>query len=544
MLDSSPEKLNEESATSVSGSHHAPMLPDWLAYFYQPILPYLKKIKINRSGPRGYNPKDILLPEGFVAEVVATGFHAPVHCTFDDQGYCYVSESGHKIDSKPRILKVNTQTGEYTVFFELPEARWIKGGAFTGACWHNGYLYFMNTDTLSRITPDGEVEDLVTDLPGKGDHQANHPIIAPDGKIYFGQGCATNCGVVGADNFAFEWLPKFPDFCDVPAQDITLMGWNYEYQNVLGDIRDTVESGAYVPFGTKTHPGQIIKGNTKCTGSILRCNLDGSELEVVAWGLRNPYGVALHPDGRLFATEHGMDERGRRYVVNDPDDFYEIRQGAWYGWPDFASGIRLDDPYWGEGGHGREPVLAQHPDPNPPKPLASFETHAAANGFDFCRDASFGFEGDAFVACFGDLAPLTTLKKATVPIGFKVVRVDMKQQRIVDFAVNRIVGPASKLPHDGFERPSHCQFGPDGALYVVDFGIIHIAPESGGIRIQKETGTLWRIRRTQEPRGEEPPHPTVIPLYTIQALGILGAIIGLIAALGLLISRLRRFNRD
>src|ERR1044071_1217120 len=89
----------------------APMIPDWLSYLSQPILPYLKKIKIHREGPRRYDPSDILLPEGYVAEVVASGFNAPVHCCFDEQGYCYVVESGHKIDAVPRILKVNTQTG-------------------------------------------------------------------------------------------------------------------------------------------------------------------------------------------------------------------------------------------------------------------------------------------------------------------------------------------------------------------------------------------------------------------------------------------------
>ena len=84
-----------------------PMIPDWLSYLYQPILPLLKKIKIRREGPRGYNPKDILLPQGYVAEVVASGFNTPVHCCFDEEGYCYVVESGHKIDAAPRILKVD-----------------------------------------------------------------------------------------------------------------------------------------------------------------------------------------------------------------------------------------------------------------------------------------------------------------------------------------------------------------------------------------------------------------------------------------------------
>lgn len=503
-------------------------LPDYLAYLYQPILPFLKKFKIRREGERHPNSEDILLPNGYLAEVVATGLNAPTHCAFDDRGICYVAETGHKIDTPPRIIKIDVSTGHREVFFEVPADRWVKAGALTGICWKDGYLYYTNTDTLSRIGPDGRSEDILTGLPGRGDHQTNHPLIGPDGKIYFGQGCATNCGVVGADNFAFEWLDKNPDFCDVPAQDIELAGINYETQNVLGNISETVKTGAYVPFGTETKPGQVIKGNVKCSGSILRCNPDGSDLEVVAWGLRNPFGLAFHPNGRLYATEHGMDERGRRYVINDPDDFYEIQQGAWYGWPDFASGIRLDDPSWGPGGQGREPVLSKHPDPNPPKPLTSFRTHEAANGFDFCHDPHFGFEGEAFIALFGDLAPITTLSRATVPAGFKVVRLDLKSGQIYDFATNRFQGPASKLPHDGFERPSHCQFGPDGALYVVDFGIIHIAPEAGGIRQQVGSGTLWRIRRRGGAHGALPPKPKDIPVYPLQLLAGVLALSGLV----------------
>jgi glucose/arabinose dehydrogenase len=455
-----------------------------------------------------------------------------------------VVESGHKIDAVPRILKVDPQTGDWEPFFTLPEDKWIKGAAVTGACWHKGYLYLMNTDTLMRVRPDGKAEEILTGLAGRGDHQSNHPIIGPDEKIYFGQGCATNGGVVGADNFGFEWLPKFPDVCDVPAKDIMLVGKNYKARNVLGDIRDIVETGAYVPFGTTTSPGQVIKGNVKCNGSILRCDLDGSDLEVVAWGLRNPYGLAFTEDGQLFATEHGMDERGARYIVDDPDDFYEIQEGEWYGWPDFASGIRLDDPYWGEGGHGREPVLAEFPNSNPLKPFTSFQTHVASNGFDFCRNPEFGFEGDAFVACFGDLAPITTITKAVTPAGFKVVRVDMKTREIYDFAINKITGPASKLFHGGFERPSHCQFGPDGNLYIVDFGVIHIAPERGAIRQQMDTGTLWRIRRVSRPQGLTPPKPTTVPVYFLQGLALLVGAVGIGIISTRLVKKLRSSKRN
>jgi len=414
---------------------------------------------------------------------------------------------------------VDVRTGNYSVFYEFPESRWHKTGAVTGVCWHQGVLYVMNTDTLSRIHSDGTIEDIVTGLPGLGDHQANYPRVGPDGKIYFGVGSATNCGIVGTDNFAYEWLPKHPEFHDIPGADIRLVGTNFPYQNVLGNIIETVQSGAYSPFGVPTTEGQVVPGNVKCSGSILRCNPDGSDLEIVAWGLRNPYGTAFHPDGRLFATEHGMDERGRRFIFGDPDDLYEIQAGEWYGWPDFASGIRLDDEHWGKGGQGRQPVLAEFPNPEPKMPVASFKTHSGANGIDFSHSEEFGFVGHAFVALFGDIAPLTTVRYGASPAGFKVVRCDPATGQVFDFAVNRIAGPASLLPHHGFERPSHCEFGPDGGLYVVDYGDIDLAPEKGGIRMREGTGVLWRISRTKDTAQEMlPSKPLVLPVYLIRYL--------------------------
>jgi glucose/arabinose dehydrogenase len=506
-------------------------LPDLLAYLYTPILPLLKRIPIRLRRKKNIHPdgRDVLVPPGYVAEMVATGFNAPDHCTFDDQGNCYVIESGHKITLPPRILKVDVRTGDFSTFYQFPESRWHLTGAVTGACWHEGWLYVMNTDTLSRIDAEGNIEDIVTGLPGLGDHQANYPVVGPDGKIYFCVGSVTNGGVVGADNAAYEWLSDHPDVHDVPGADVRLAGRNFQYRNVLGSLTETVESGAYLPFGTPSTPGQVIPGNVKCNGSVLRCNPDGSGLELVAWGLRNPYGLAFHPDGRLYSTEHGMDERGMRFILGDPDDFYEIRQGEWYGWPDFASGIRMDDPRWGEAGQGREPVLAEFPNPDPPKPVTSFETHAAANGMDFSRSEEFGFQGQAFVALFGDLAPLTTLRYSAAPAGFKVVRVDPSDGAIYDFAVNRINGPASISFHKGFERPSHCCFGPDGVLYVADFGRIEIAPEKGSIRMVESSGTLWRIRRVGEAHGELPAESKAVPVYLIRGLVYLFTVVGIVA---------------
>lgn len=73
-------------------------------------------------------------------------------------------------------------------------------------------------------------------------------------------------------------------------------------------------------------------------------NADGSGLEVYAWGLRSPFGVMWGPDGTLYATENGFDVRGSRPIANDEEDICIIRQGAWYGWPDYAMGVAVTDP--------------------------------------------------------------------------------------------------------------------------------------------------------------------------------------------------------
>lgn len=534
-------------------------LPRALAWLSKPLMPLIERygMKVPRRGPRGFATADILLPAGYRAEVVATGLSAPVMTTFGPDGAAYVVESGHKVDDPPGIRRIDIGRAELTDVQESRGAQqahrddlarlhtftgidWVETGAVTGAIFVGGALIVTNTDRLVRIDPDGTTTTIVDGLPGRGDHQTNHPLLGPDGKVYFGVGSATNSGIVGSDNAAYGWLKDNPDVHDVPARDVVLAGRNYDDRDVLGDLKKKVRTGAFVPFGTETTAGQVVTGNVKASGAVLRCDPDGTNLEVVAWGLRNPYGLAFAPDGRLFATEHGMDNRSQRHVVGDFDDLYLIEEGRWYGWPDFASGIRLDDPRWGEGGQGREPVLAEFPEAEPPMPVVSFPPHAAANGIAISPGGSFGFDGQAFVAFFGDLAPITTPRLAT-PVGFKVVRVDLEQRSIVDFAVNRIQGPASKLPHDGFERPSHCAFGPDGALYVTDFGEIDIAPEKAGIRAQAGSGSLWRIRRdVSQPAGLEPARPTVVPLYAAQYAAWAALAAGAIAAVTLIVRRLFR----
>ena len=110
------------------------------------------------------------------------------------------------------------RSGDKEVFLELPKERWILSGALTGASWLDGHRYFKNTDTLSRVSrAGGPIEDIVTDLPGRGDHQANQPVVGPDGKLYWGQGRCSNLAVVGADDYAYDGWRAFPTSTMFPA---------------------------------------------------------------------------------------------------------------------------------------------------------------------------------------------------------------------------------------------------------------------------------------------------------------------------------------
>jgi len=286
-------------------------LPRALAWLSKPLMPLVERYgkKVPRRGPRGFAPADVLLPAGYRAEVIATGLSAPVMTTFGPDGAAYVVESGHKVDDPPGIRRVDVGGGKPTHLHTFAGTDWVETGAVTGAIFVGEALIVTNTDRVVRIDPDGTVTTIVDGLPGRGDHQTNHPLLGPDGKVYFGVGSATNSGIVGSDNAAYGWLKDNPETHDVPARDVVLAGRNYDDRDVLGDLKRTVRTGAFVSFGTETTPGQVIPGNVKASGAILRCDADGANLEVVAWGLRNPYGLAFAPDGRLFATEHGMDNR-------------------------------------------------------------------------------------------------------------------------------------------------------------------------------------------------------------------------------------------
>lgn len=449
------------------------------------------------TGKRTVDPADVALPAGYRIEAVATGFTFPTGVAFDADGMPHVVEAGYsygEVFTTPRLVRVNKDGSTADV------ARGGKNGPWTGVIHANGAFYVAEGGQLEggrilRISPDGKITALIENLPGQGDHHTNGPAIGPDGMIYFGQGTYTNSGVVGEDNLKFGWLKRFPKLHDIPCQDITLAGVNYKTANAPAtpDLPRT-PTGAFVPFGTPTSAGQVIKGQIPCSGAIMKIPAAGGKPQLVAWGFRNPFGLAFAPDGQLYVTENGYDDRGSRPVWGTPDVLWRVTAGTWYGWPDYSEGLRIDRELYKVPLKGiPQRLLAKHPN-TPPRPVAVLGVHASSNGLDFSRSSAFGHVGQAFIAEFGDQAPDTG--KSLHPVGFRVIRVDVTNGRIEDFAVNKGEknGPATKIGGGGLERPIAVRFDPSGnALYVVDFGIMLM--DKTGPKPQERTGVLWRITR-------------------------------------------------
>lgn len=408
--------------------------------------------------------------EVMTLERVAGGFDFPTSLTFDERGAMYVAESGLRFAGAPPGGRVwRLQDGERELIADGLRA------PLNGLTSFDGALYASeggHPGRISRLSHDGRRSETVLDgLPGPGNYQTNMTAFGPDGRLYFSQGAMTNTGVIGLDAYDLGWLRRLPHAHDLPGLEIELRGTPFETDDPVGDGGRAV-TGPFAPFGRAHEPGQRLAPALPCTSAVMRCRPDGSGLELVAWGLRNAFGLLFLPDGRLLACDQGADDRGSRPVGGAPDLLFEVREGAWYGWPDFIGGVPIgDDRYAPEDGSAPEPILANHHElPAPEQPLLRFDPHVAAVKMDVAPD------GRIVVALFGDEIPMTA------PSGPRAGRA----LAIVD----PLTWTMTEVAAPGVLRPIDVCFGPDDRLYVLDFG--HFEPGRGSLDATAGSGAVWR----------------------------------------------------
>lgn len=434
------------------------------------------------------NPRSLELPPGYRAEVVAKGFTYPTSIVVDRSGEIYVAESGYAYGPKEtdaRVLRVSPAG-------TIHEVAGGFNGPLNGLALRDGKLYLSHRGKITTFDLESEVrEDLVTGLPSLGDHQNNDLIFGSDGALYFGQGTATNAGVVGSDNFVYAWADRYPKFHDFPSRNFTLTGENYEALDLsTPEPSDKKSTGAFAPYGVNRQKGEVVQATIPASGVIHRLDLESKKMSIHADGLRNPYGLTMDAAGALYATNLGYDDRGSRAVKNSPDWVVKLKKGAWYGWPDYAGQLPLTEPLFNsERGINRRPLIVNPPPVEPP--LATLPPHYSPMKLAWAP-AQFPAKG-LFVAVFGDAQPLTENLKELVPTG--VVNVDPETGKYSWFVKNKDQ-PRAGRSGGGFKRLIDVKFGPDGkTLYLLDFGVIEftgMAPNA-----IPSSGVLWKISPTR-----------------------------------------------
>jgi glucose/arabinose dehydrogenase len=277
-----------------------------------------------------------------------------------------------------------------------------------------------------------------------------------------------------------------PELHDVPGRDVVLTGQNFQTPDLFG-MGSAAVTGSFKPYNVACEEDEKLKGNPRASGAVMRVAPDGGEFDLFAWGFRNPRGMGVHADGRIFCTDIGMEDRGSRPVVDGRSYMWQVIEGGWYGWPDYSGNIPVTDPDFQSENADQAQFLMKDQPPLAVSPVIALPKGTGIARFDFSRSLVFAGDAAAFVALMGD----PSSKDQT--LGSKVITVDTENGIVRNFMANHEPGPASLNHNGGLERPIDIKFDPTGeVMYVLDLGILDTT--SGEPRTLPGTGVLWRVK--------------------------------------------------
>ncbi len=352
-------------------------------------------------------PADPVLyaPEGFRVNVWADGLDRPRWLALTPEGDVLVTETRQN-----RIRRLADTDGDgaadaRSTFADAGNGLDIPFGMAFAETDAGPAFFLGNTDEVRRYPYTGGALDgrgsTIADLPGGGynQHWTRNVVLAPDGRHLF-------VSVGSASNADPEPLPR---------------------------------------------------------ASVQRLALDGSGMTTFAHGLRNPVGLAVHPQtGALYATVNERDRLGDGLV---PDYLTRVEEGAFYGWPYAYLAPGNLDPRLSEDGRSERPDLAAQT----VTPDVLFEAHSAALGLQF-YDAPEGapsafperYRGGAFVAFRGSW----NRSRGT---GYKLVFVPFEGDRpsvgYEDFLTGFLTDPSGPTT---WGRPVGVLILPDGSLLFTE----------------------------------------------------------------------------
>jgi glucose/arabinose dehydrogenase len=184
-------------------------------------------------------------------------------------------------------------------------------------------------------------------------------------------------------------------------------------------------------FGSGSTCNACVEHDAR-SAAVLSVKPDGTDLRVVARGLRNPYGLVVDRERhRILVSVNGRDDLGSARDPEPAEMVVQLRSGTHFGWPRCWPSARL--------------LVLVGACRGVAPPLAYLEPHSSADGMAF-------WHGDLYVAEWGQYL--------SHRFGRRVVRV-------------RLTGPMRSRVSvfaGGFDHPLALAVDPGGALLVADWG--------------------------------------------------------------------------
>lgn len=340
------------------------------------------------------------VPKGFTVNVYASALDAPRWLALTPSGDVLVTETRQ---NRIRLLRDTNGDG-------VADVRQIFASAENGLnipfgmTFAEGSFFLGNTDAVLRFPYKTGQQQLtgqgekIADLPGGGynQHWTRNVVVSPDGQKLY-------VSVGSETNVDEEPLPR---------------------------------------------------------ASVQVMNLDGSNQQTFADGLRNPIGLDFHPTtNELYTTVNERDGIGDDLV---PDYLTRIQQGEFYGWPYAYLTPNNIDPRQTVNGKSKRPELVA----KTKTPDVLFQAHSAALGLQFYDGKTFPekYRNGAFVAFRGSW----NRDRGT---GYKIVFVPFSNARpqgyYEDFLTGFLLDPAVPTT---WGRPVGLLALPDGSLLFTEEG--------------------------------------------------------------------------
>ncbi|BAY65201.1 L-sorbosone dehydrogenase [Calothrix brevissima NIES-22] len=326
----------------------------------------------------------------------------------------------------------------------------------------------LNAPRWLALTPNGDV--LVTETrqnrirllrDSNGDGVADVRQTFADEKngvnIPFGMAFAGNSFFLGNTDavLRFAYNPNQQQLNGTGKKIADLPGGGYNQHWTRNVVVSPDGNKLYVSVGSQSN----VDEESLPRASVQQMNLDGSQQQTFAYGLRNPVGLDFHPVTKeLYATVNERDGIGDDLV---PDYLTSLRQGEFYGWPyAYLAPNNLDPRQTTNNKSKRPDLVAQTKTPD-----VLFQAHSAALGLQFYDGKTFPekYRHGAFVAFRGSW----NRDRGT---GYKVVFVPYdqngrSQNYYEDFLTGFLLNPS--IPTT-WGRPVGLLVLPDGSLLVTE----------------------------------------------------------------------------